>query len=478
MRFSATVAICSSLLMQLPAYAEPATEARARVIEKAIADFLPKALADAEVIRLAPAGDHFDLMMDLSRLFDPADQTWRLTDATPISRLLAPGADGNWRLEGNGPFRFKADSLQANRPNSVSVEAGDFSTSALIDVGLGFANSADIGLKDARIAFRSGQDSLKFGLTRYDARIRVENRTSGKGDLVNRFAIDGFTEYFGSFPNAEVRVRIGSISGVQKATGLDFEAIKALGIFHRAQIAKSATVLSDVDAAELKTVLKRHVPLVQGLGEETIMSDVVLESAGKAVTGTELGYQWRLDDIARDGLFTISSQLSGLAAREGTLPKGSEELLPESVRFKISYSGFKLGALTTEWAEDPRGDRLRQDPARYDRLLSPGPLTIALNEFAVKSPAYDISADGSMTFMMANTREPKIEVTITARNFDRTVTFLQERAKSVPQMSQLVVAALMAKGFGEAMPDGAMRWKIEIDAAKRLILINGQRVGG
>ena len=460
----------------MAALAQTVDDAQASSIEQAIAAFLSPGASG--IIKIKPAGDHFDLTMDLTSLFDPAAGLWRLSEVTPIVRALTPNADGTWSLKGDGPFALKADSMVANRPNSVSAQVAAFSTSALVDPGLGFARTAELGLKDASLAFRSGQESLKFRLADFVAKMTVENLTGGKGTLKSDFIIGQFAQTFGSFPNAEVTVRAQAIKGVQRAEALDFEAIKGLGQFHREQKRKSAGRLSDTDTAELRLLLQKHVPLVGSIGETTAMTAVSLESAGKGISAGKLDYRWSLDDIAKDGAFTIGAKLSEITAVAGTLPKGADSLLPQSLTFNLTYTGFKIGALMQEWADDPRGDRLRQDPERYNTLLAPGLLTMTVKDTAMKSAAYDISLDGNLSFTMANTRAPNVEMNVVARDFDQTVKFLQEGAKTTPELGQLAFGAMMAKGFGQAQPDGSMLWKIEMDGRQRQLLVNGQRIGG
>lgn len=282
MRIVRSVLAVAIQVAPMAALAQTVDDAQASSIEQAITAFLSSGPSAAGLVKVKPSGDHFNLTMDFTPLFDPAAGLWRLSEVTPIVRALTPNADGTWSLKGDGPFALKADSMVANRPNSVSAQVVAFSTPALIDPGLGFARTTELGLKDASLAFRSGQESLKFRLADFVAKMTVENLTGGKGTLKSDFTIGQFAQTFGSFPNAEVTVRAQAIKGVQRAESLDFEAIKGLGQFHREQKRKSAGRLSDADTAALKMLLQKHGPLVGSIGETTAMTAVSLESAGKS----------------------------------------------------------------------------------------------------------------------------------------------------------------------------------------------------
>jgi hypothetical protein len=78
-----------------------------------------------------------------------------------------------------------------------------------------------------------------------------------------------------------------------------------------------------------------------------------------------------------------------------------------------------------------------------------------------------------MQVEMTQSDKPNINVDIVARDFDKTVKFLQDNAATVPEFGQGAFMALMMKGFGREQPDGSILWNVKMGADGQVI-INGQ----
>jgi len=108
-------------------------------------------------------------------------------------------------------------------------------------------------------------------------------------------------------------------------------------------------------------------------------------------------------------------------------------------------------------------------------VLPDGKMHIAFTNVAAKSDVYDISLTGTMMVNPDNSDKPEADITITARDLDKTVNYLQDNTSKVPQFGQASFMLLMMKGFGKQQPDGAMIWNVKLDQAGK-VMINGREM--
>jgi len=118
-------------------------------------------------------------------------------------------------------------------------------------------------------------------------------------------------------------------------------------------------------------------------------------------------------------------------------------------------------------------------PAQSEELgrivLPDGKVNIEFSDVYAKSAVYDVSLAGRMTVDPNNSSKPIMDVTIIARDLDKTVKYLQDNAQAVPQFGQASFMVLMMKGFGKVEADGSTVWNVKLDEAGK-VMINGQEM--
>ena len=68
-----------------------------------------------------------------------------------------------------------------------------------------------------------------------------------------------------------------------------------------------------------------------------------------------------------------------------------------------------------------------------------------------------------------------VDVTIKAKDLDKTIKYLQDNAQKVPEFGQASFMVLMMKGFGKADADGTTVWNVKLDETGK-VTINGQEM--
>ena len=100
---------------------------------------------------------------------------------------------------------------------------------------------------------------------------------------------------------------------------------------------------------------------------------------------------------------------------------------------------------------------------------------LAFTNVSAKSDVYDISVSGTMLVDPDKSDKPEADITVVARDLDKTVTFLQDNAKSVPAFGQVSFGLLTMKGFAREEPDGSTVWNVKITSAGK-VLVNGREM--
>ena len=100
-------------------------------------------------------------------------------------------------------------------------------------------------------------------------------------------------------------------------------------------------------------------------------------------------------------------------------------------------------------------------------------MTVEFEDVSAVSPIYDLQVSGKMTVYPDEKDRHSADVTITMRDFDKTITYLQRNAAKVPQFAQASFGLLMMKGLARKGDDGAQIWDLAVGEDGK-VLINGQ----
>ena len=459
----------SIVLMPLASFAAEISEPEAKRIEGAISSSLPAAMRKAGVVTVAPSTDHFNVTLDFAGMLAKGVAPWAVKEVTPIVHALTPDVDGLWDFSTQGSFRLGTELLAANRTSAFQLSVGEIKDKGKFDPRIPFLREADVSLKDVTTTMRSSQDTIKAGIKDFSARIRSADVKAGVVDIVSDYSGSGLSQTFGTFPNPEVKISGEKLEGQQNFESVDLIGIKKLIAFSRRSTPRIKGYLSDADHTAIAAIVKAHKPFVAKAGENTTIGNVSIASGGKKFLIERLGYHWSIEDIANDGFVVFGATFQKPSITPGFWPAGVEKAMPQEARINVRYSGFKLSAVWEALAN------LESQPLPdYGRLMLPdGRLKYDFSDTFVRSEHYDFSLIGSV-FQYPGSRDRfEGDVTVTAKNFETTVKFLQDSSRTVPQLGQAAFVALMAKGLGKIESDGSTVWQIKFDT-KGKITINGQ----
>ena len=460
------------VLMPLASFAAEISEPEAKRIEGAISSSLPAAMRKAGVVKVSPSADHFNVTLDLAGILAKSIAPWTVKEVTPVIHALAPGADGQWVFSTQGSFRLATELLAANRTSAIQLSIGEWKDEGKFDPHIAFPREADISLTDVTTTLRASQDTIKAGIKDFSAKIRATDVKTGVLDVVSDYTGSGLSQTFGTFPNPEVKISGEKLEGRQSAKSFDIAGIAKLMAFWRAEgRPQDIKSLKPEELKELTSIVGMHKPFVDRLGEKTTISGIKIASGGKSFMVEKLDYDWSFEDLAKDGAIVFGATAYNPSVTPGFWPTGLEKALPKEIAVHARYFGFKFEPV---WEALSKPDMVAKDTDIRKVMLPDGRVTMQFSKTYVRSDAYDFSLEGSV-FMRPGRDDDQSEadLLITAKDFEKTVKFLQENAKTVPIFGQASFFALMAKGLGRVQPDGTMQWNVKVDESGK-ITINGQ----
>lgn len=469
-----------SAFCALPSVAAAASvnETDAKAIEAKLLSLMAKDLADTGALSVKAVGDRYDVLFDLRKALEKAIAPWTVKDANAVLHALQPVAAGQWEYSGKGEIRLATDFAAANQSRSVTLNVGAFENRGIFDEKLRFIRNGEFKSSDLTLGMRSAQDSLKIAAKDYDVKLAFTEEKAGLGDVSTDVAAREISETFGAFPNPETRLEGRALKGRYVFEDVDFKGIARLIDFWGGS-AKGKTIeaLSDAERAALSGIIAKHAPFIKRLGENTSIDDASVRWAGNALKIQKLSYRWAIDDLDGDAAVDLGAKLTNLTVDAEALPPALKKALPKEAGLGLRYSGFKVSAMWEALADPGMvRDSLTTKDYYTKRILPSGTIKASFDGTYLRSDHYDFALSGAMELPLDNPGKPqKADLKLTARDFDKTIKFLQDLAKENPQFGQVSFTAMLMKGFGRIQADGSMLWHVETDANGAL-KVNGQPV--
>lgn len=457
-------------------WSEPATDAGAKAVEEAIRAHGPDGWSVPGVLRVRPHGEGYSLTFDTAKAISAGIAPWTIKDSTPMAIGLKKQADGLWSFDSTGELRLATELLAGTRSNAMSLTIGANSVKGVFDPAIKLPRSLDLGFADAVLSLRAAQDSVRIAAKDFSMTSAVKDLPENRGDVDADFAMRDVSATIGTFPNPEVKLSAKTVGGTYRMGNLDLAGLNAILRFRQSvPTGKDAAPLSDADRKRLQEIFKAHLPLIDEIGGTVAASGLSLSQGGNAFTLERLDYQSRWEGISDKAAFVIGAELASAKVTPGFWPKELGAALPSAAKLDLRLTGFDMGAMWKDAALVRSEQELSALPRDHtEKLMFPdGKVTAELSHVSVRSGFYDLTLTGRVQLSMNRTSLPVGTLTVTARDFDKTIKYLQDNTKPVPIFGQAAFFALMIKGLGKAQPDGSLLWDVKFDESGKAT-VNGQ----
>lgn len=464
------------LLQPIAAWAEAPTEATAKAVEEAVKTYGPDAWSKPGLLRVSPDGDGYRLAFDVAKAIADGIAPWTVKDASSLIFKLNEQPDGRWAVDASGPVNLTTEYLAANRSNTVSLAAASKVIKGVFDPVAIFPRELELGLTDATLGLRAAQNSIKFGVKGFALTSTTKDLSAEASDVDADFSLQDVSAVFGTFPQPEVKAAATRIDGTYKLGKLDLAGVGAITRFWQVTAAgKDVSKLTEAERAQLKAILETHTPTIDEIGGTLSAAGVSISEGGKGFSMEKLDYQSRWEGMGGKAVLLIGARVANVGVAEGVWPKGLEAMLPKEAAFNVRASGFDMGAI---W-KDVALLRTEQEFARLPRdhfsktLLPGGQMTMDITQSFARSSFYDLTLTGQVQLVTGTREKVSGLFTATARDFDKTLKYLQDNTATVPIFGRFAVMATMIKGFGKPGPDGTTVWEVKFEDTGKII-VNGQ----
>jgi hypothetical protein len=434
-------------------------------------------------LSVAVEGDHYTASLDLAKLLAPIGAQGVSVDAAPAKVNLVEQSDGAWRVARGGymPMTFNV------KEGAVSIQVDGYKFDGLFDPALsGFRTAetkmdkADIQVRapefDETLTFAPGQATVAGSAAAGGGYTGTVKENVGQMTvLVTPKTPEKTDGGQASSPASPVSIKLGGLSYEVSLDNMRLRELLDLWAFFVAHPSRAALA---TDEAALKAKLRALLPLVDKLNETFSAQNIEIDTPKGAVKLGDVKGRFGADKFPSSGDMEVHVAAAGISPPPGVIPAPFSGLVPTSIDVNVKYGGYDYAAAAEEAIDDMHlageGPILSDaDRAKIPvKMMGGGPLHFTILPSRIVAPQLDVSLEGDL---QVTGSRPVGKMTVTARNFDNTVSAIKGAGPQVAT-PQLVAGLALAKGLGKTEADGSLTWVAEY-GADGAIKVNGLALG-
>ncbi|MGX5721956.1 hypothetical protein [Shinella zoogloeoides] len=466
-----------ALVSASPALAQEISPSEAESIQQRLTRYLPQDMIDAGLITVKAATSFYELRFDPKVLLDKTKGGMvKLEGLKPMTAYLRPSADGTYRIEANDSFDIKGDVDLPEGRNSFSYVIDSMKLDGVYDPEILYFTSADWVTRKIAFSSTSPKDSVTASFGETAMHVSAEKKDASTLDISSTGVMKAFAETITSDQSGRVEIGADKLDIDVSMDGARYKVMQDLVFLVLDNLHKQRLEASE--AARLKELLRAALPVFDNL-TETIRASNVTVGTDKGTFGAEaVDYNVAMNGIAHSTRFGFGFGVEKPKPPAGLLPAAYEGLLPERATFRMAVADLDLAGAVKYLADhaDFTKPKLLTDEEEKEigRIVLPGgAMTLEFEDVSAASPIYDVHLTGKMTVYPDDKERHSADVTITMRDFDKTVTYLQKNAGAVPEFAQASFGLLMMKGLARDAGNGAQAWDLTVGEDGK-VLINGR----
>lgn len=471
------VLLLSTTLLSPAAYAADITYDGAKQVEDTLNRSLPTTIAKTGIIKVRPGTTDYDVTVDLPSLlkqFAPASLT--VTGLEPFLYLIHPQDDGSWSVSHKGGLDIQASATENGKDTHFSYKADTLDVNGIYEPDLLLPRSADAATSNVHMAMQSPEQDLDASIGAI--MVNVTGDMAGK-DKISYHMTGKASDFSETVTAANAPKFTFSYKGQtddMSMNGLAYASLRDLVDFVLKH--KDQKHLGKANQKELKERVRNTLPLYDDITGSTEMTGLKVSTDMGDFSAESLHYSVSSNGLSDKAKFSVGLQLSNPSAPAGLLPEAFEAAMPETIAAKLSVEDIDLSGGISAFMEHADFDAPEPitdaEAAKLPDIFFPGgALTLRYDDVSAKSAVYDFSLSGISDIDVRQKGRETTDAILYARDFDKTIAYLQDNAKTVPQFGQAAFVALMMKGFAKTAPDGRQMWHVTVDEDKK-VTINGQ----
>lgn len=432
-------------------------------------------LANSDFLTVKPAGDRLEVILDFNGFFEGLDpKTFRMAGFGPWSFFFVPQDNSVAKI--NAEDSVKA-SLLAQGVDGKAIEGNYSIESFVLDGLIVLPGSTQIKTLAKNIDFTSklGGDQSTFRADSIDSTNILGSSDEGKG----RWDYDGSTFFSGVYQRSiQSEAPVFEISADLINHEYHWANVPSKEVINLASLLITRGVGTVSNFERVRAEMLRSFPLLSSLDERIYTDNLKVTSPIGNLSARKLNARVALQGETAAMRLGMTVSGTDIKMDSPTIPSVYAALLPTSLDMTLVLDGMDFVSAGKELAAGPVSNQAQAEEMgrRFALKLSrDGAQAFVLKQLVMKSDFYDLVMFGSVR--ENDEKKAQLKLWITARDFDKSIAAVQELAKTRPEINEVSLAMLMAKGFAAANADGGAHWDVIFNEDGTLI-VNGQQVQG
>ncbi|ANL28973.1 hypothetical protein AMC90_CH03187 [Rhizobium phaseoli] len=453
----------------------------ANAVRDALTKLLPDDLAKTDFITVNPAGGRYQIMYDLAKLLTKVDPTtFTINGLTPFSTFATPLDNGLWNIEGNDSFNVSGHFKDPDqKTTNFTYSIASIVHSGVFDPAISYLRSGTFAVKDVKVASKSETDEVHATIASMDQKLSSTDTAGGNGriDFVGSASMTGFVEQVSSVQMPPIDLRAGSINVDAKVNGLPAKQIREMVFFLLDHLEDKELSAENTDS--IKAIVKDAFPLLTLFSETIGVNDLsVTNELGKG-GAKAFGYTVAIEGPSDAMRFGFGMNAQEIRLDTPLMPANYSTFMPTSFDLQLAVPNLDFAsfgdALMAMDFKDKAPKASGEEMGK--KLFRDGRLAVEFPRISAKSGVYDVDMTGRIEGRVDTEKDYSMEATILARDLDKTISAVQELAKTDPDLNQVSFGIMMAKGFAKTDADGRSRWDISV-SRDGSVAVNGQQIKG
>lgn len=465
-----------AVLLSGTAQASDITPEQAKQIETNLKSILPKGMIPNGAIAVRAEGDAYQVTINPMELFSLGkNKKIKISGLTPWVHRLRPTENGLWQMDQQTSLDIKAQIPSAAGATNLEYGIGSFQYNGIFDPAIRYAQSADFTAQNLRVKSTSPTESFDATLGSVSYSLKSEKGENNTINIQTSTAMSDYAQTMRSPNKPEVLFRAGSGKGSGTLTGVALQPLQEMAYLLLQNVPKKH--IRTEDKERIAALFRNNLPLFGNISQSVSYQDVTIDAGPIELAVKNYAVDVKADGIRNNASYAMGVHIAGLKLPPGLVSPAFNPLLPEDVDINIAASGIDAQNGVVYVMDnvdfDPDHSLTPPQTAEIRRQFFPeNTLTISYDGTHAASSFYDVTVTGKTIIALTGQDKPVADVTIHAKDLDKTIDYLQTHAKDEPQLGQAAFFMLMAKGFAKTDPNGGYIWHIESDSAGQ-IKLNG-----
>ncbi|POO53806.1 hypothetical protein [Agrobacterium rosae] len=443
---------------------------------------LPKDLAKSAPVTVTPAGSRYEIVYDFAKLLAKVKkEDFDIKGLTPFKMFATPQDSGLWDIEGNNNLNVTGHFTGPDKTRSdFTYSVADMVFNSVFDPAISYFRSGDFRAKELK--FTSATDTevvnASFGDMIYKLN-SAESATAGRLDFAANGKFSTFAEQISGKEMPPIQISADSVDFDAEVNGVAAKDLKEMVLFVLDHVEQEH--LTKESETKFKGMLENAFPLLSSLEETIRLNNFGITSAVGSGGAKSFGYHFKVDGPSNATRIGVAVDAVDVTLDSVLVPAGYTAFLPQALDIQFGVPGMNFAALGDEFMKmdftESTGDSEKAGQQAAEKLFPGGILRVDFPKVSAKSSVYDVEVSGEMEGLVSTQTDYKVNASIVARDYDKTIAAVQELAKTNPDMTQVSFGLMMIKGFAKADPDGAQRWDVAV-ASDGSVSVNGQQIKG